>query len=217
MSGDAPPRKLLSAPKYELSLIYDSDEIGLSGFNHLKIAEYKYHSGSFVRNEKYLPACLTINSNVQVLERFKKSGMILKTIHDNGILLSRELRDDRRPDVHGVSKWIEAIVMKIAQSLWSYNDLLIQQSPHQSIVFFKDFGQYILTVTDLYEGNSFLKSGAKTQRQHFRNLADPNFNSDDLRTAFDRIDAALRALHLWMKSLRETFRQGRVITVEELG
>ncbi len=216
MSMDAPPRNEIVAPFYELSVIYDNDEIGLSDFNHLKIAEYKYANGTVIRNDEFIPPCMTINSFAKLKERFAKAGANLKSIHDNGIILTKQYRGDVRPDVQDAAGWIEKMTLHIANNIWSYNDLMERQSPLYTLVFFKDLAQYILSTVDILEDNPYMKDNARSQAKFFKHLADPNFQGDDLATDFDRIDKALRALHLWYKTLGESFRQGRVIRVEDM-
>ncbi len=214
--SDAPPRHQFAAPTYELSVLAQSDGIGLSGLNHLKIAEYKWSKGGFKRNEEYIPPCMMIAAHPLLHERFSRAGGILKTIHDNSIILVRMYRSDPRPDVKDATLWVEKLVMYVAQSLWTYNDLLANQSPVQAIVYFKNLAQYILSTTNLHDSNPFMKEGVRSQHPIFKDLADPNFDGEDLRTAFNRIDTALRSLHLWLKALSESFKQGRVIKVEEI-
>jgi hypothetical protein len=216
MTTDAPPRHQFISPFYELSVLPKSDGVGLSGFNHLKIAEYKWVRGHFERDEQYIPSCLTMTAHAALSDRFLKAGSYLKTIHDNSIHIVRQYRSDPRPDVKDAALWIEKLVLFISGSLWSYNDTLINESPAKVIVYFKNFGQYVLSTTDCYEANLFMKDGARSQRQLFKDLADPNFNTDDLRTAFNRIDVALKGMHVWLKALAESFKQGRVIKVEEI-
>lgn len=216
MSMDAPPRHEILAPFYELSVIYESDDIGLSDFNHLKIAEYHFVNGRVTRNEEFIPPCMTINAYPKLQERFSKAGANLKSIHDNGIILSKQYRNDVRPDVQEAAGWIEQMTLHIAHNIWSYNDLLERQAPLHTLVFFKDLAQYILSAVDILADNPFMKENARSQSKFFKHLADPNFQGDDLKTDFDRIDKALRALHLWYKALGESFRQGRAIRVEDM-
>lgn len=214
---DAPPRHASVCPFYELSVIYKSDEIGLSGFNHLKIAEYGYKNERFKRKESFIPACMTINAHKKLHERFLQAGTTLKSIHDNGIFIVQQFRLDGRTDVKDATHWVEKILLLIAQSIWTYNDVLERQSPLYTLTFFKNLGQYVLSMSEMHKNNVFLKDGARSQRRYFKDLADPNFRGDDLKTAFDRIDTALKALDAWFKTLRESFKQGRVIQVEDMG
>lgn len=214
--NDAPPRFQYVCPFYELSVLPQSEGVGLPGLNHLKIAEYKWSKNSFKRNNEYIPACMMIAAHPLLQERFSKAGGYVKTIHDNSVLLVRQYRSDPRPDVKDATLWVEKLVVYVAQSLWTYSDLLANQSPLQGIVYFKDLAQFILSTTNLHDANPFMKEGIRSQHQMFRDLADPNFNAEDLRTAFSRIDTAMRSLHLWLKALSESFRQGRVIKVEEI-
>jgi hypothetical protein len=216
MTADAPPRHQFVCPLYELSVLPKSAGIGLSGFNHLKIAEYKWAKGRFERDEQYIPACLTMTAHAGLTDKFLKAGSYLKTIHDNSIHIVRQYRLDPRPDVKEATVWVEKLVLFIGQSLWSYNDTLIHESPAKTIVYFKNFGQYVLSTVDCYESNLFLKDGARSQKQLFKDLADPNFNTDDLRTSFNRIDLALKGMHVWLKALSESFRQNKVIQVEKM-
>jgi hypothetical protein len=217
LSADAPPRYEVVCPLYEVSVLYKSDEIGLSGFNHLKIAEYVYTNGHFERNEEFIPNCMTINAHPNLIKRFSRAGAALKSIHDNGILVVQQYRMDSRADVKDAANWVEKIILFVAQSIWSYNDVLQQQSPLYALTFCKNFSQYILSTIDLYRDNDFIKKSAESQRQFFKHLADPNFLGDDLKTAFDRIDIALRAMDSLLKALSASFKQGRVVRVEELG
>lgn len=216
MMADAPPRHEFATSFYELSLIYERDDIGLSGFNHLKLAEYEFVRGEYKPKEDFIPACMTINAHAKLQERFLKAGSNLKSIHDNGILLCRQYRLDSRPEVKDAIVWVEKIVLFIARAIWFYNDDLSRQSPFYTLTFFKNLGQFILSTSDIYQDNHFLKKGVESERPYFKTLADPNFNSADLRTAFTRIDDALTSLHLWFKSLSESFRQARPISVEEI-
>jgi len=216
MSTDAPPRHQFVSPFYELSVIYDSDGIGLSGFNHLKIAEYRYTHGGFQRNEGFIPACMTINTQEALLKRFEKAGSNLKAIHDNGVSLVKRYRLDERPEVRDATAWIEKITLFIAQSIWQYNDNLVQQAPIYTITHFKNLAQYMLTITEIQENNPFLKNGAKSENSFYKAIAAPNFINHDLRTSFNRIDLALSSLHVWFKALSESFRQGRVVAVEDM-
>lgn len=217
MSADAPPRYQSVSPFYELSVIYESDGIGLSGFNHLKIAAYKYANGRFKRNEQFIPPCMTINAEAKLLDRFKKAGANLSNIHDNGIGLSKIYRIDGNPEVRDTAVWIEKVTLYIAQSIWTYNDYLVQQSPIKTITFFKNLAQFILSTMDIHSGNPYLKEGIQSQKKYFKDLTDSNFSGEDLNTAFYRIDSALSSLHLWFKALRESLRQRREVRVEDMG
>ena len=167
MSSDAPPRYLLSCPYYELSVLYKSDDIGLSGFNHLKIAEYNYRSGEFILNDQYIPPCMTIDSHPKLLELFRYTGSNLKKLHDNGIMLCRDYRTDERPDVKDAVHWVEKIMLLIAQSIWTYNDYLSLQSPVQTITYFKNLSQYILSLSDLHADNAFIQKGIQSMQFYF--------------------------------------------------
>lgn len=213
---DAPPRHQYVCPFYELSVLPKSEGVGLSGLNHLKIAEYKWSKSGFKRIDDYIPPSMVIAAHPILNERFSKAGGYLKTIHDNSIALVRQYRTDPRPDVKDATLWVEKLVTFVSQSLWTYNDLLANQSPLQTIVYFKNLAQYILSTTNLHDANPFMKEGVRSQHPVFKDLADPNFDGEDLRTAFNRIDTALRSLHLWLKALLESFKTGRVIKVEEI-
>ena len=214
--SSAPPRHEFVCPFYELSVLYESDEIGLAGFNHLKIGEYQYAAGSFKRNEAFIPDCMTIDTHALLLKRFLKAGSQLKSIHDNGISIINQYRLDGRQEARDAVAWGEKIVLFIAQHLWTYNDLLKGQSPGNTITFFKNLGQVVLTAIDLHEDNNYLKANAKSQRHYFKDLADPNFGLSDLKTSFDRIRKTLQVLDSWFKALSETLKDGRVIRVEDM-
>lgn len=214
--ADAPPRHQYVCPFYELSVLPKSEGVGLSGLNHLKIAEYKWAKAGFKRIDDYIPPCMVIAAHPLLTERFSKASGYLKTIHDNSIHLVRQYRSDPRPEVKDATLWVEKLVIFVAQSLWTYNDLLANQSPTQTIVYFKNLAQYILSTTNLYENNRFMKEGIRSQHPIFKDIADPNFTGEDLRTSFNRIDTALRSLHLWLKALSESFKTGREIKVEEI-
>ena len=159
---------------------------------------------------------MTINSNPKLEERFNKVGSNLKSIHDNGIQLVRDYRTDSRQDIQEAVAWIERISLYIAANIWTFNDQLIRQSPNATIIFFKNLAQYILSVSDIYRENIFLKTGVQSEYTYFKTLTDNIFNANDLNMAFTRIDDALISIHMWLKSLRESFRQGRAIKVEEM-
>lgn len=214
--ADAPPRHQYVSPFYELSILPKSEGVGLSGLNHLKIAEYKWAKSGFKRNEDYIPPCMVITAHPLLNERFSRAMGILKTIHDNSILLVRTYRSDGRPDVKDATQWVDKLASFVSQSLWTYNDLLQNQPPINSIVYFKNLAQYVLTTTNLQDANPYIREGVRSQHQIFKDIADPNFGGDDLKTTFNRIDTALRSLHLWLKALSESFKQGRVIKVEEI-
>ena len=107
-------------------------------------------------------------------------------------------------------------MLLIAQSIWTYNDYLSLQSPVQTITYFKNLSQYILSLSDLHADNAFIQKGIQSERKYYNTLADPNFTGEDLQTAFRRIDESLTSLNQWLKALRESFRQRRPIPVEEL-
>jgi hypothetical protein len=213
---DAPPRHQYVSPTYELSVLPKSEGVGLSGLNHLKIAEYKWSKSGFKRNDDFIPACMVVAAHPLLSERFSRAGGILKTIHDNSILLVRTYRADSRPDVKDAAMWVDKLATFIAQALWTYNDLLANQSPLQTVTYFKNLAQFVLSTTNLQDANPYIKEGIRSQHSMFKDLADPNFDGEDLRTTFNRIDTALRSLHLWLKALSESFKQGRVIKVEEI-
>ncbi len=216
ISTDAPPRYQFVSPFYELSVIYKSDEIGLPGFNHLKIAEYIYSNDNYLLNKTFIPPCMTIHTHAQLLDRFLNAGASLRSLHDKGISLIKLYKHSKRPDVKDAMLWVEKVTLFIAQSIWFYNDSLQTTSPLHTITFFKNLGQYLLSTMDIYSDNKFLKDGINSQRKFFRDLADPNFNGNDLKTAFDRIDLTLRALQLWFKALEQSFTQGRIIKIEHI-
>jgi len=205
----------MSAAFYELSVIYKSDEMGLSGFNHLKIAEYVYSKGNFIRDQLFIPPCMTINAHPTLMKRFETAGASLNVIHVNGIKLTQTYRTDTRPNVKEATAWIEKIASFLATSIWTYNDVLVRQSPLYTITFFKNLAQYVLSMIKIYKGNRYIRADADSQRPIFEALAEPDFDGEDLKMAFDKIDIALNALHEWFKYLGESFKEKRNPRVED--
>lgn len=216
MSGDAPARYMYLAPLYELTILPKSDGMGLSGMNHLKIAEFKWTGNAFSQDTNYLPPCMTISASAALRERHDKSGSLLKQIHDNSLQLSKQYRMDSRPDVRDVTIWIDKIISHISGSLWTYVELLPNKTPYETIIYAKNFAQFIISTAEIHEANPYMRDALKSQRPLFKALADPHFTGDDLQTAFVRIDAALVGLYRWLKALYESFKVGRVIDVREI-
>lgn len=216
MSGDAPARYQYITPLYELSILQKSEGMGLSGMNHLKIAEFKWTGNSFSQDNNYLPPCMMISAAAALRERHDKSGALLKQIHDNCLQLVKQYRLDSRPDVRDATSWIEKLIAHISGSLWTYVELLPQKSPLESIIYAKNFAQFVISTAEIHEANPYMRDALKSQRPLFKALADPHFNCDDLQTAFTRIDAALVGLYRWLKALYESFKVGRVIDVREI-
>lgn len=216
MSSDAPPRGLYVCPLYELSVIPKSEGIGLSGINHLKIAEFKWAKGAFLQDENYIPPCLTVNAHAELLQCHHRAGGLLKSICENSIPLLSQYHADTRSDVRDATAWVERVVIHISSMLWTYNDLLPWQSPRHTIVFFKNWAQLTFTTAHFYESNKYIESGLKSQGRLFKNLTDSNFSDDDLRTAFIHAEEALKGQYKWFKALFESFKQQRVIPVEEI-
>jgi hypothetical protein len=216
ISGDAPARYQFLTPLYELSILPKSEGMGLSGMNHLKIAEFKWNGKGFTQDNTYLPPCMIISASAVLQERHDKSGALLKQIHDNCLQLVKQYRMDNRPDVRDATNWIEKLIAHISGNLWTFVELLPQKTPFESIVYAKNFAQFVLSTAEVHEANPYMRDSLKTQRPLFKALADPHFNCDDLHTAFTRIDAALVGLYRWLKALYESFKVGRVIDVREI-
>ena len=210
----APPRRLLVAPLYELSVLPKG--VGLSGMNHLKIAEFRTSRQGLVQDEGFIPPCLTLSAHQKLRERYDNAGSLLKLLYDNGLKLVCQYRADARPSVRDATAWVEKWVLFIGGNLWTYNEVLPNQSPAQTLIYFKNLAQFTLTALDMHETNDFLKEAAASQRSLLKAIADPNFNEDNLKAAFDGIDEFLNGLLRWREALAESFKQGRVIRVDEI-
>jgi hypothetical protein len=204
-SGVAPPRRLYVTPQYELSVLPKSDGLGLSGMNHLKIAEFRYQNGSFTLDDSYLPPCMTIATHAKLAERHAKAGGYLRAIHDNSVIFVNQYRLDNRPEVRDAAAWVERVVVFISQNLWTYASVLPQKSPFETLIFFQNLSQVVLTTAQISDNNGYISEALRKFSPVFKAVADPNFSSDDLQTAFNRADAALKGLYEWLKMLKDWF------------
>lgn len=216
MSADAPPRRLYKSPLYELSAISKSEGYGLSGVNHLKIAEFVWQDGKLQQDGAYLPPCVTIHTHPSLMERHQRSGVYLKSVLENSVKIVQDYRFDQRPDVRDATVWMEKLVGFLSSSIWTYNDLLPGKAPAETVVFLKNWLQFVLSTAQIHKGNQYLKDGLDSQREFFEEIAKEKFDYSDLRSSFDKIETTLDRLRRWLKAVGESFKVNRVIKVEEV-
>jgi hypothetical protein len=214
ISQSAPPRNLFLVSSYELSVLPKG--IGLSGMNHLKVAEFNYTRSGIMPNEKYIPACITISAHPRAIERHGAIGSLLKSLYENGLNLYKQYAQDTRPSVKQAATWVEKWVLFIGGTLWSYNEALSKQGPLQTLIFIKDLAQFGLSTIEMYESNEFLRVSSLSQKPLFRNMLSPNLNTDNLAIAFDAMEAFLNGWLRWSMALGESLKVGREIQVHEL-
>jgi hypothetical protein len=226
---EAPPRYAHSVPFYELSVVKAGVPIGQ--FNHLKIAEYRYKLGQFERNLMYIPACLTINAHPVLVNCFENTLGMLNNIHLAAIELVHLYRNEqKRSDVRDATNWVEKLALYIAQSLWTYRDLLPNQSPLYTITYFKNLAQYAVSAFGMYMFNPtknrylqdnnnkdlYFKDSANVDNQYlnrikleylpaFEKIANSDFNGENLTVAFDKIANALQSLYTCLLWLSKSF------------
>ena len=216
LSPDAPPRLEYLCPAYELSILPRSAGVGMPGANHLKLAEFKWSDGKLMQDVSYLPACLTINTHPELLRLHQKAGANLKITHDNLVALVHQFRNDQRPNVRNATDWMERLALYLGSQLWAFSEELPFEAPHRTVVFFKNWMQYLVSSTDMYRENPFLEEGYKKQGPLFRQVASPAISHGDLRQAFKAFMDASDGLHRWMKAIRESFAVNRVVRVDEI-
>jgi hypothetical protein len=239
LSQDAPPRYTHSVPFYELSIVETGVPSG--GFNHLKIAEYHYKLGRFERNELYIPPCLTINSHLILQNSFDRAYILLNNIHKAAIDLVHLYRNEqKRSDVRDATNWVEKLALYIAQSLWTYKDILSNQSPLHTITYFKNLAQYAISAFSMYmfnpnenqylqDSNSrdpYFKNSANVDNQYlnrikseylpkFEKIATSAFNGENLTSAFNDIYAALQSLYTCLMWLSKSFIESKPVKLIE--
>jgi hypothetical protein len=211
-SESAPPRNLLSAPLYELSILPKG--IGLSGLNHLQIAEFKYTAQGIKPDDKYLPHCMMASAHPKLWERHLYLGGLLKSLYENGLNLYKQYAFDARPEVRQAAGWVEKWVLSIGNTLWTFNETLPHQSPRMTVIYIKNLAQLGLTCIDMYDTNEFLRNAARSQRPLFNNIVAPSFTADNLREAYDGMDEFVNGWLRWCITLSESLKQGREIRVE---
>ncbi len=216
LSADAPPRRLYKSPLYELSAISKSDGYGLSGVNHLKIAEFVWRDGKLQQDGAYLPPCITIHTHPSLMERHQRSGVYLRSVLENSIKIVQDYRFDQRPDVRDAIIWMEKLLGYLSGTIWTYNDLLPAKAPAETIVFLKNWLQFVLSTAQIHKSNKYLKEGLDSQQSFFEDIAKEKFDYSDLRTSFDQIETTLDRLRRWLKAVGESFKVDRIIKVEEV-
>ncbi len=233
LSQDAPPRYMHSAPLYELTV--QPAGLACGGFNHLKIAEYHYKLGRFERNELYIPPCLTINAHPILVKHFERAYILLNNIHRDAIDLVHLYRNEQqRSDVRDAINWVEKLALYIAQSLWTYTDILKNQSPLYTITYFKNLAQYAVSAFNMYmfnpnenkylqEGNirdPYFKNSANVDNKYlkrleleylpaFKKIANPDFNGEHLTEAFNQIAEMLQTFYTCLIWLSKSFIESK--------
>jgi Bacterial Type VI secretion, VC_A0110, EvfL, ImpJ, VasE len=237
LSQDAPPRYTHAAPLYELTV--QPAGIACGGFNHLKIAEYQYKLGRFERNELYIPPCLTISAHPILAKRFERAYILLHNIHSAAIDLVHLYRNEqKRSDVRDATNWVEKLALYIAQSLWTYKDILPNQSPLHTITYFKNLAQYAVSAFGMYmfnpnenrylqDNNSrdpYFKNSANVDNQYlkrlelgylpaFKKIATADFKGENLTGAFNQIDEALQTFYTCLMWLSKSFIESKPVPI----
>jgi hypothetical protein len=238
LSQDAPPRYTYAAPLYELTV--QPAGIACGGFNHLKIAEYQYKLGRFERNPLFIPPCLTINAHPILAKCFERAHILLNNIHNAAIDLVHLYRNEnrnekKRLDVIDATNWVEKLALYIAQSLWTCKDILPNQSPLQTITYFKNLAQYAVSAFGMYmfnpnenvylqDGNSRDRNSANVDNQYlkrlelgylpaFKKIANSDFNGENLTSAFNQIDDALQTFYTCLMWLSKSFVESKPVPI----
>lgn len=200
MSADAPPRHLYLCPSYELRRLPEERGPRAVGYEPPENCRIQMVC-SLVQDENYIPPCLTMESHPRLLKHHGDAGTFLKTMHDDGLKIVQQYRAERPPQCPRCRGWIERLVTQLSGVLWTYNDLLPGQTPAQTLIFFKNWTQFVLSTALMYENNPYLKDGLKTQSQHFRKIATAEFADTDLQPAFSAISDVLKGLYQWLKAI----------------
>ena len=216
VSKDAPPRRLFRSPNFELSAFAQKDKIGLSGVNHMKIAEFKWSNGTFEQVEDYLPPCFTVNAHPGLIDRHQRIGGLFSAILELGQKLVQDYRADTRNDVRDGAQWLEMVLNQLSSTLWTYNDLLPARSPVYTIVFLKNWIQFIATTASIRRSNPFFADQLTSLQPLFKDIAKDQFDFTDLKRALDSMEAAVVKVHRWIKFMEESFRKSFTPKVEGL-
>ena len=216
LSADAPPRRLFRSPGFELSAFAQKDRIGLSGVNHMKIAEFKWIDNTFEQDKNYIPPCFTISSHPELLERHQRIGGILASMLELGQKLVHDYRMDTRNDVRDGAQWLEMLLLQLAGSIWTYNDLLPERSPVYTMVYLKNWIQYVLITASVRRNNPMLANNLEALQPFFKQIAKDKFDYNDLRHAFDTMEDATGKVYRWFQELEGAFRKSFVPKVEGL-
>lgn len=216
ISKDAPPRRLYRSPGYELSVFAKKDRIGLSGVNHMKIAEFKWVNGAFEQDKSFIPPCFTIHSHPELADRHQRIGGLFSSMIELGLKLVQDYRGDARNDVRDGALWLEMLLNHTAGQFWTYNDLLPVRSPLYTIVFLKDWVQYVWTTASVRRSNPFIAKQLNELLPVFKSIAKDKFDYADLKRAFDSLEEAVVKVYRWHQLLEEAFRKSFTPKVEEL-
>ncbi|MFZ2899010.1 MAG: hypothetical protein WA004_10330 [Saprospiraceae bacterium] len=216
VSSDAPPRRLYRSPGYELSAFARKDKIGLSGVNHMKIAEFRWVNNTFEQDKSYIPPCFTISSHPELLERHQRIGGVFNAMLELGLKLAQDYRTDTRNDVRDGALWLEILLQHLSAGIWTFNDLLPERSPIFTVVFLKNWTQYVQTTAAIRKNNPLLAKNLESLQPLLKSIAKDKFDYADLRRAFDTMEEAVVKIYRWFQELEEAFRKSFVPRVEEL-
>ncbi|MBK8492208.1 MAG: hypothetical protein IPL49_15325 [Saprospirales bacterium] len=216
ISADAPPRRLFKSPVCELSAFPQKDKIGLSGVNHMKIAEFKWSNNTFEQDGNYIPPCFTVSSHPELLDRHQRIGGILNSLLELGLKLVQDYRTDTRNEVRDGAMWLEILLNQLCSTLWTYNDLLPERSPVNTIVFLKNWVQFVWITASIRKNNSFFKNNLESLQPLFKQIAADKFDFSDLKHAFDNLEEAVVNVYRWVQMLEESFRKSFTPKVEGL-
>lgn len=216
MSTTAPPRRLYKSPKYELSVFPLKDKIGVSGLNHMKLAEYFWRDETLIQNKKYIPPCLTLTSHHELIELHQRYAGLLNSIHETCLKLVTEYRLDSRPEVNDGAKWSESILLYLSSNLWTYTDILSNESPIHFITYFKNLINFISTNSLFRMNNTLFKEYYEKIVDYKMNLVNSKIDYYNIIKELEKIEEILNYLVAMMISLQNKFRKDINYKVEKV-
>ena len=216
VSVTAPPRRLYKCPKYELSVHPKKDQIGMSGVNHMKLAEFKWQHDTYEQDSNYIPPCLTVNSHPELLEIHNRLGGILNSINEICLKLTQDYRDDSRALVNDGAKWSETTLIHLSSQLSTYNDILPYESPILLISFFKNWIYFTTAILNLRKSNEFFTDYSLKFSEYLKHFSNSKIDYSHTRKEFDKIEEYMKLNFLLLKDLEEKFRKNIEYKVERI-
>ncbi|MBK7407690.1 MAG: hypothetical protein IPJ40_06165 [Saprospirales bacterium] len=181
----------------------------------MKIAEFKWLDNTFEQDKNYIPPCFTISSHPEL-----SSGI-------NGSEAYSALCWNSVRNWCTITGWIPGMMCvtapngwkcsssSLAGSIWTYNDLLPERSPVYTMVYLKNWIQYVLITASVRRNNPMLANNLEALQPFFKQIAKDKFDYHDLRHAFDRWRSDRESVSLVSGAWKEPFRKSFVPKVED--
>lgn len=216
MSTTAPPRRLYKSPKYDLSIFPLHDRVGVSGINHMKLAEFLWKDESLIQNKRYIPPCFTLISHHELIELHQRYAGLLNSINETCLRITTEYRLDPRPEVNDGAKWSESILLYLSSNICTYIDILPNESPIQLITFFKNFISFVSYNSLFRINNTLFKEYHERIFDYKANLINSKIDYYNIVKELDKIEEILNYLMAMIISLQNKFRRDISYKVEKV-